>query len=413
MGDLQRTPPKTGKNYEIKPKHVQVNTIQFQTYVARLSQKKDATKGIYNYGDDNLYPQKVKSIADRSPSTKSAIETAADFVNGDGFLNESLNDIIINKDNETFLDLLRFICSEKKTFKGIAIHVNYNLFGEIAEINGIPFEFVRVASDKDGYYVHPAWEQNYNLFDKKVNEKIFYNKFNPENALNEIAEIGFENYKGQIFYFKEDKKSIYPLCKFDSVLDYSQYEAEASLYQLGNIQNGFSLSGVAKIPLNAKFQDQNDDITNKFKLNAVGGQNAGRFITMQIPPTAGEMKDFKVFENISRNNIDGLFTNQNKNAEVKIYAAFKQPRILNSITDGGMFNDQELQDAYNYYNTVTEIDREEVRKILNKITEFSIWAGNDFEIKKQLWISKTENTDKNKINDEPEIIKENGTFDNN
>ena len=72
------------------------------------------------------------------------------------------------------------------------------------------FEFVRVKDDETGYYVSQNWENRNYTFGQEQKEKDFYYKFNPENALNEINEVGFDEYKGQLFYFKEDKKSIYP-----------------------------------------------------------------------------------------------------------------------------------------------------------------------------------------------------------
>lgn len=384
------------KDYKQNDAKVAVNTLQHTLFVERLCQRIDNTKDIYLYDLDNLYPQKVKSIAQRSPSTLTAIETASDFVNGDGFLNEAINNenFEINNEGETPLDLLRFIASEKKTFKGFAIHVNYNRFGQIAEISGIPFEFVRVSSDpgKPGFKVSKDWGSKHNYYLGKQQEEIHhYNAFNPEAALKEIQEEGFDTYKGQILYFKEDKKSIYPLCKFDAVMDYSQFEAEAALYQLSNVQNDFSLSGVLKLFKNTTFKEQNDDVAGKLGAKGTGGFNAGRLMTVEIPPMGGEIQNFNLFEPFSRNNIDKLFQNQNKNAETKIFAKYKQPKVLSSITDAGMFNDQQLEDAYNYYNTVTEIDRSEIRKVFNKVFNASIWQGFDFEIKPQEWISKESN----------------------
>lgn len=375
-----------------KKQKVPVNSINFNTYVARKCDRVDNTKGIKTYDHDNLYPQKIKAIAERSTSVSSAINIAEVFLSGMGFMDEYLNDEVINRSGETFSDLHNFISREKKMFGGFAVHVSYNPFGEPVEYSGVPFEFVRISSDGEKYIVNPSWESNNMFFGKFMfdvkRESIKYRPFNPENVLTEIKQDGFDNYTGQLFYWKRERQSTYPLTYWDSAIDYAQFEAESGIYQLSSIQNDFSLSGVLKLPPNATFNQKKQQQVSALRNGGTGASNAGRLLTLNIQPVGGELKGYNVFEPFTRNNIDNLFENQNKNAEIKIFSTFSMPRILASITDTGMFNSQEMEDAYKYYNAMTERERSEITKAMTILTNGSIWEGRDFSIIKTSWEGK-------------------------
>ncbi|MFA5196156.1 MAG: hypothetical protein WC401_10200, partial [Bacteroidales bacterium] len=62
-------------------------------------------------------------------------------------------------------------------------------------------------------------------------------------------------------------------------------------------------------------------------------------------------------------------------AKFNIYAAFRQPPILNGVATSGMFNQESFADAFNYYNTQVETERKEIEKTLSKILSYSIWSN--------------------------------------
>jgi hypothetical protein len=51
-----------------------------------------------------------------------------------------------------------------------------------------------------------------------------------------------------------------------------------------------------------------------------------------------------------------------------------------------MFNQQSLEDAFVFYNSITEKDRKEIEKILNKVMSFSIWGNLELEIEPKMLI---------------------------
>lgn len=347
---------------------IAVNSIQRTLHVERLYVNIARANDIYLPFDiDNLYPQKVKSIAKRSGTTMSAWQTLSSFISGDGITGM---DQIINSDGQTFWDILRHICNSKSLNKGWALHFNYNLFGQIVEINPINFESVRWHRDLKHFVVNPDWFRRQM---RRKDEKV-YNPFDPSNVLNEMQSCGgYQNYLGQIFYWIPNKSDWYTECNFDEVLDDAQFEAEVKLYSLSSIQNDYSLSGFLTYP-KALTDVTEIELIKKDLRQDKGSANAGGIRVVSATPSEN-LTNWKWFNPISRNNIDSLHKQQKEDAKFNIYAAFRQPPILNGVVTGGMFNQESFADAFNYYNAATETERKEVERELTKIISFSIWSG--------------------------------------
>ena len=352
------------KNSNLK---VAVNSIQRTLFVERLyvniAYPQDR---IIPYDKDNLYPNKIKSIAQRSGSTSSAIDTLSGFLSGDGFTGMKT---IFNREGQTGWDILRHITDSRAMFGGFALHFNYNILGQIIEINPINFEFVRWSKDLTKYIVNPDWNRR-----NRRKEEIEYMPFFPENVINEINKIGdISNYKGQIYYWIPNQKDYYNVCNWDSVLDDAQFEAEAKLYGLSCLQNDYSLAGIISYPKNISSENEIDELKENL-ISDVGAGNAGGIRVISAMPTEG-MTNWKWFTPISRNNIDGLHTNQIERAKFNIYAGFRQPPILNGVATSGMFNQESFADAFHYYNSQTETERKEIEKELTKIFSYSAWSN--------------------------------------
>lgn len=367
MSDTNNTDIKKEQSFE--QKKVIINTIQRTALVERLCIDKSRyyyKDDIIPYDHDNLYPNKIKAIAQRSGTTKSSIKTLASFISGEGF--EGM-DTELNKNKQTGWDILRFVTKQYSTFAGFALHFNYNVFGEIAEITPVPFEFVRWSGDEKKLIVNSDWGKGRRL---KKNEKVYY-PFNPENVQAEIEEAGgFDNYEGQVYYWIEDKQDIYTVCLWDEVLDDAQLEAEIKLYSLSSIQNDYALSGILSYPAYLESLDTVKQVIYDIRQD-IGAGNAGGVRLFPVNPTE-DLRGWKWFTPVSRNNIDNLFENQKETAKFNIYACFRQPPILNGVVKTGMFNKESFADAFEYYNTATETERKDIEKELTKIFEFSIWS---------------------------------------
>lgn len=355
-------------NGEIK---IAVNSIQRTLFVERLKVDYTYSSRRYYYflpfDVDNLYPNKVKSIAQRSGTTMSAIGTFQRFLSGEGFT--QMNQVV-NRNGQTLWDILRFVCKSYAMNYGYALHFNYNLLGQIVEITPVNFEFVRWNGQLDKLIVNPDWART--RYNKKYEKRYF--PFDPANVLAEIdQEGGIDNYTGQLFYWIPNKEDFYTPCYWDSVLDDAQFEAESKLYSLSSVQNDYSLSGIISYPAHIEGTGGAEKVKEELRGDK-GAANAGGIRVVGAMPIEG-LTNWKWFTPISRNNIDSLHTNQIERAKFNIYAAFNQPPILNGVESGGMFNEASFADAFNYYNAAVETDRKDIERELNKILQQSIWAS--------------------------------------
>lgn len=367
--------------------YISQNSIDQVIFNPRLAKQTFTYHDVIPYGNyDNLYPQKVLDVASRSWALSTALETYQDFMIGNGF-NDN-NELVINEKGQTLFELLRFITRNKRAL-GFAVHVNYNALGQIVEFQSINYEDLRF--DQAGLLVYnPDWN---NPNDPQNKEKeTTYNLYNPETALQEANEVGFEKYTGQVLYWKSTN-NLYPLATFDACLEAGQYQYDQELFKLRNIQNGFSLSGAFTYPKNLENQQEKSEFKTMLNSMGTGANNSGRIWAFGVPAGVEGGDKLTNFIPFERSNIDNLYTNQNKESREAIFSTFRQPAILNAISDTGMFNQQSLQDAFVFYNSIVEKDRKEIEKTLNKMFADSIYNVSKLEIEPKMLINATEEVD--------------------
>ena len=82
------------------------------------------SKRIKAYGTSNDYPQKILEIVNASGTGKTCMDIYVKFVEGAGFLDETLSNTVLNNNGERADSLLRKFAKDLKNFKntnGLAI----------------------------------------------------------------------------------------------------------------------------------------------------------------------------------------------------------------------------------------------------------------------------------------------------
>ncbi len=406
MGDLKGRFENNDKNGEREAKAL-VNSIDYAYNVTRLPIRRSGISGIYYYGADNNYPYKVIELSKRSSSLSTAIKTQAKFIKGLAFEGATSNDVKkgnavkLNRSGMTAYHLLNHFAYAKSTIN-VAIHVNYNALGEAVEFNPISYDFVRLKAKEQGelfnrYIITNFWHleeqlNHYNFnnytdttsFEKWVNDKkLNYNlislcvyEYNPDPYIvREQIKMagGIDKYSGQIYYVK-DTTDIYQTAIFDEVLDDAQFEAEAKLWTLSSVQNSFSLSGIFKYYSNMEGNEEFKNVKAKMR-NTTGSINAGRILTVPYLPGDNGIPN-NIFEPITLQNIDKLFTVQKEEAKQNINECFNIPKALIGKDTTGNFATQDVQDQFSFYNAVTEQYRQNVEIDLTTLLSNSIHASS-------------------------------------
>jgi len=336
---------------------------------------------IIPFGIDNQYPQRIKGAIKSSPTSRGCAKRWAEFIFGYG----SLVNPIVNRDGETLNDILwkviRYGYVELYSF---CLHFNYNALGQVCEIFCVKVEDVRKVRpyDTDICKVeYGIWE----LFGANVltgNHEVI-NLYNRAKLREQIIEAGgIENYKGQCYYFTRDGE-IYAESPFDVISMSAEYEREAQIYTNANVQNGFSGTTLIKMPTfsgGEKAEKEAKKLQEDLE-STHGSAKAGSSIVVSTPVNDnGTASDSKMVEHLSPANIDGLFVNQNAQAERNILKAINMPEILLGVSSQGMFNEASFNDAFDYKNSDSEADRKMIEREFNKFMKYSVWGIDKIEI---------------------------------
>lgn len=342
----------------------------------RLESRLDRTLNIQTYGETNDYPQRLSEIVDASGSGSQCVDIYAKFINGQGFADSNFYRMIVNRKGETNDKILQKITKDHARYGGFAIHVNYNANLKITEIQHVPFETCRWERPNDeGYYnkilTHPDWgKRNTNIRAFKKEDIKEYNSFNPETVLFEVEQAdGWLNYKGQILYYSNNGEKTYPLPMYDAVLTDMNTEEGLANVNNRNARNNFLVSGMFIDKMNIDTTEQQAEETRENLRDFQGDEKTGQIMYIQIKSDE-EKPEFVPFQT---NNYDKAFEVTKTTIQQNIGKAFSIPPILRSESISSNFGADLMKNAYNFYNSVTDNERQIITRVYNEI--FVLWKN--------------------------------------
>ena len=361
-----------------------VHAINHEPFQKRIPQHVDLRKDITRYDIDNLYPQRVEEIAFRSPITNTAVNITADFLNGEGFSNNA--DFVIDQTTgKTINELLWQVSQDMSPFNGFAIHMNFNMLGEAVQYTHVPFKWCRFGlPDEQGRHSEMAvninWEEDRKLLPQGVlAETKTFPLFNPADPPKSIPS------EGMILYWTPIRDK-YPRASFDSVLDSSQLNGDIQAFELANMQNGFHGSSIFRYP--GEFESEKERQKTIGELRQMKGVHGGNSTMLVEMPLGTE--NYELLENLPANNNDRLFELTNRNVVERIMQAFGMPGPLAAVfpPSGAIFNQNEISDAYVYYNNRVRNRRMVLERVFNSLgnafvgsPQFGEIIEQEFEVK--------------------------------
>lgn len=350
---------------------------------------------IQSYGQDNLYPQVLSNIIAASSTGAECVERFADFIEGNGFNDITLSELVVNRKGETMDDIHSLICGDVARFNGFALHVNYNILGQIVEIQYIPFENCRLLEeDHNGYVakivVHPDWTGAKTRNGKyiRVNQSNcdYIHVFNPNKdvVLAQIKAVGgVEYYKGQVLWVSLAGKNTYPTGKGDCVATEMSTDEGLSNVKYRNVRNNFLPAAMVITKRGSNLENfsdrpsmQGDDFSDTlFQLQ--GDTNAAKI--MEITLENDDEKPEVV--HLNSQNYDKEFTVTDASVIERIYSAYGQePWYCIRIGKVG-FSGDILEDAFEYYNSIVNKQQRLIKRTFKML--FKNWhepITNDFSV---------------------------------
>lgn len=357
--------------------------------------KYDKTVGIFNNGLDNAYPQRVERLVNNSVTAKAALNKAMSFFIGDGFVDETLNDMIAFSDvngKVTMYKLLSDIARNLSRHSAASNKIQYDRNFDVTGVKSVPFRNVRYGQ-KDSYdysgfiRVYNNWDKKAELkYEPKKAEKI--HTYNPTPAVIE-TQFKDDKYLGQLSILKIDDEYVYPLSQIDAVLEDADTEAQIKAFKNGELRKGF----FAKYILyHTRFNNEGEqrDFKDKIKRFESGEHDASILMAEAEFDENGEFIKSASFQlqKIEQNINDKIFESYEKSISNNIRkAAWNIPSILIEQQDGAMFgtSGESIKAAFDIYNSETEYVRRSITQYLSDIFSHSVnpkLKNANFPIKK-------------------------------
>jgi hypothetical protein len=353
--------------------------------------------GIVSYDIDNAYPSRMERLINSSVTSKSAAGMYARFLSGQGFADESLNNIVVGVENYkkiTALDLLRKIARSVAYFNGVYVraqYTGYNPSGFRIE----PFRYCRLGEmdDKD----FNAKIVVYNNWDKWRSQKLEKGKYIAVDVWNPIKEVidaqvaaagSFNKWKGQMYYSFLDDEYIYPLSPIDVTKWDADTESQIAIFKNGELRRGFFLKYILH---HTKFNtdDEADDFVKKMQ-GFMGGDHEKAMMVLEgsFGPDGkiidGEnVKLEKIEQNINDKMFEG-YESSTQNAIRKAFNAIPQILIDYETSQLGTTSGEALKQAAEFYNAMTVDARMKVTQIFDELFKNFIdpaLRGRNWEIR--------------------------------
>lgn len=372
---------------------------------------------LQSYGNDNLYPQNIKRIAQSSGTTELCLSRYSKFIEGYGFNNAAFAELVVNVQGDTADDIQHLVAQDLARYGGFALHVNYNVLCQITSVEHVPFENCRLEESDDvgnvAYIrVHPDWSRSMTRSGKRVAidestvDKIHVFNPVPSVVAAEIENVGgISNYKGQILWVSKDGKTTYPTPIYDSIVTECSTDEGLGNVKYRNVRNNFLVAcmlvtkkGMPKTNDEGEEIEDGRMIADEDLMQFQGDENTGKILGVEIEndEDAPQVVQFPV------KNYDKEFSVTDQSVVERIYSQFGQ-EIFYSIRIGKLgFSGQVIKDAYEYYAGSVTNEQRMIERAFGKIFSAwynKAWANTDFVIQPLKYIN-SDNSNNNSIDNE-------------
>ncbi len=342
--------------------------------------------GIVNFDTDNAYPQHVADIVRGSAIAAKCTDVYAKFIAGGGFNDAQLYATVVNAIGLTADHLLRKLAADLALYRGFALHINYNANGQIVSVSHIPFDHCRLSlADSYGYSrkiaVYDDWsKRRYRSLRRDAID--FIDLFNPDSdtvAAQAEAAGGWEQYKGQVFWYSADGAE-YPHATPDPVLEDCVTDAEIKAFKWRAITTNFMASHVYVHRGTFETEEaryQMHEVLGEFQ----GARATGKIMLVESPD---EFNDPKIVK-LDVQDFDRQFEYTEGSVQDNIRLCYGIPSVLiGKEVAGKLGTSQELEQAINYYSYQTMAERlvlEETFTRIFSLSAFPLKPSTNYTIK--------------------------------
>lgn len=323
--------------------------------------KENKAKGFVTFGADNLYPDFLVDLFNKSPKHNAIVSAKASYVAGIGTEVYGQNTTDIAKAEaklkninayETYEELKAKIAYDAELFNGFAVEVIWNKAKTApTEYYHIPFKDVRKGLEGEFVYCDD-WSN-------PKAERITYQPYNP-----------ITRESKQLYYcqFYRPGQGEYPLPDYVGALKYIEVDTEISNYYLNSIKNGFTAQTHIQLFKGIPTPEEARATARRFKENYQGTDNAGGLIIQYNDPTEKE----SVISNLQPSDFDKQFDLLNKTVQQEIFVAHKvnSPMLFGVRVEGQLGGRTELIEAYEmFHHSYIEPRQQKIDEVFSYLLE--------------------------------------------
>lgn len=289
------------------------------------------------FGEDNLFPDHLLYLFNKSSNHNAIVLGKVTYILGKGLaINPPVNS------GETINKVLKKADIDIELFGGMYLQFNWKIGGK-PDIIHVPFQNIRKAKDRDGYYYCKNWNWKKGV---KV-EPVYIPPFDPTNKQG-----------SQLFCYKEYRPGcdIYPLPGYFGALNDIETDVEISKYNLSVIKNGMFSSKMIVFNNGTPTNEQKRELEKSFKNKFAGSENSGNFMLVfnEDPAKAPIVND------LSTTDLDKLFDQLNKTTQAEIFSGHQvtSPMLFGIMEPGKLGGRNEIQDSYEIFKNTYINDKQ-------------------------------------------------------
>tara|TARA_R110000765_G_scaffold336287_2_gene426682 strand:- start:1091 stop:2863 length:1773 start_codon:yes stop_codon:yes gene_type:complete len=311
-----------------------MDILKLAQYVPKSFEEKPSGKGWINYGDDNLYPQYLIDLYQKSGTHNALCTSIAYMIFGEGLKTDSI-DARLKMEEWSLDDEIRKACLDLKIQGGFALEIIYSMDRTtISKVRHLPFENIRSGEannreEVDFYYYSRDWEDR-NCEPEEVHS------FDPSKS---------RKFPVQILYMKPFSVGsfAYPSVDYQGSISYIELDKEIASYHISNIRSGLAPSYVISFLNGSPPVEERNRIRNDIESQLAGATNAGKFII-----TYSDQPDRKPsFEPFPLTDADKQYQFLSTETTDKIMVGHRvvSPAMFGVKTSGQLGSTQELEIA--------------------------------------------------------------------
>ena len=327
--------------------------------------------GYIPFGQDNMFPELLNQLYYTSPLHGAIVDFKTNSVVGGGYTLKSEG--MTNEDKlklYTFEKKIKLGKVERAIAQQLTVHhrvyfkLCYNSKRELYKIYNVSPEKVRIARDKQTYFLCDDWSARIDVTSIK--------RYHPTNS--DLEQL----YVYEIMTLGQEW---YPLPQYTSALNFAFLSGELSYFAKSNIQNSVFPSFAMMFPKRPQSEEEKSMIKHTID-RLKGAANAGKAVAF----FANSADQLPKIESLPTNGNDKLFHEASAlNTEQICFAHTIDPILMGVRTTGSLGGGADIKQAYVIFekNVVMPL-RTQVEEIVNELLEIAKIPGeytiNNFQI---------------------------------